>query len=82
MSNELSLVKSATTKMTRKEKALASAYIAQARKRYTISTSDLEIDDEPQISIAEDGAWIGAWVWVANEEVGLSTKRRACSANS
>jgi len=81
MSNELSLIKSVTPQPTHKEKAIASAYIAQARQRYTRSTSDFEIDDEPQVSIAKDGAWVAAWVWVTQEEAGLSKERRTRSAN-
>jgi hypothetical protein len=81
MSNDRNSVKLATPKPTSKEQAIASTYIAQARRLYTTSTADLEIDDEPQVSIAEHGAWVSAWVWVTQEEAGLSKKRRACVAN-
>lgn len=64
-------IESTSPKLTRKQKALESAYIIQARKQYTQSTSDLEIDDEPQVSITDDGAWVAAWVWVQNEETEL-----------
>jgi hypothetical protein len=74
MSSDPGLVKSTAPKPTRKENAITLAYIAQARQQYTASTSDLEIDDEPQVSIAEHGAWVAAWVWVAQEEAGLSKK--------
>lgn len=70
-------LKSATPRPVSSEKAIASAYVAQARKQYATSTSDLEIDDEPQVSFAENGAWVAAWVWVAQEETGRYKKRRA-----
>lgn len=28
---------------------------------------DIEIDDEPSFSIGDDGVWVSAWLWVANE---------------
>ncbi|MGA2833372.1 MAG: hypothetical protein ABSE55_09900 [Terracidiphilus sp.] len=77
MSKDLKSVKSATPRPVRSEKAIASAYVAQARRQYSTSTSDLEIDDEPQVSFAENGAWVAAWVWVAQEETVLYRKRRA-----
>ena len=40
-------------------------YIAVARELY--ATDDVEIDDEPALSHANDGAWVAAWVWVSNE---------------
>lgn len=58
------------------ERAIASAYIAQARRQYTTSTPDLEIDDEPKVSITADGAWVAAWVWVTQGEAGLSMEAR------
>jgi hypothetical protein len=72
MSKDQDTVESATPNPTHEEMAIASAYIAQARQQYTTSTSDLEIDDEPQVSIAEDGAWVAAWVWVTQGEAGLA----------
>jgi hypothetical protein len=61
-------------KSARKEKSIASAYIAQARQQYITSSLDLEIDGEPQVSFAENGAWVAAWVWVTQEDAGLSEK--------
>jgi hypothetical protein len=80
MKNNRSLVEPDPPSPTRKEKVLATAYIAQARKQYTVSASDLEIDDEPQVSITKDGAWVAAWVWVPREEIGPSKKRQICPA--
>lgn len=48
----------------------ASAYIAEAR-RQSRGTSELEIDDEPNVSLSKSGAWVAAWVWVDREAAGL-----------
>lgn len=32
-----------------------------------IITDDLEIDDEPFVSVADEGVWVSAWVWVPFE---------------
>jgi hypothetical protein len=54
------------------------AYIAQAKQQYDKpSNNDIEIDEDPAVSIAEEGAWIAAWVWVSRAEVGLCKKTRA-----
>jgi hypothetical protein len=42
-------------------------YIEQARRRFSAVTSEIEIDDEPVISVAEEGVWVSAWVWVPRE---------------
>ena len=54
--------------------AVKSAYIARARQLYTMSSDDVEIDDAPDVGIAEEGAWVAAWVWVMQEEAGLYEK--------
>ena len=41
---------------------------------YTMSSDDVEIDDAPDVGIAEEGAWVAAWVWVMQEEAGLYEK--------
>lgn len=38
------------------------ADVQRARDEY--ATDDVEIDDEPDISEAENGVWVAAWVWV------------------
>lgn len=39
--------------------------IGCARSNYAEpSDDDIEIDDEPMLSIADDGVWVSAWVWV------------------
>ena len=51
------------------------AYTAQAKRQYDLqSNNDIEIDEEPAVSAAEEGAWIAAWVWVSCEDAGLSKK--------
>lgn len=46
--------------------------IQYARSHYaTGSDNDLEIDDEPKLSAADDGTWVAAWVWVPDEEIEL-----------
>jgi len=39
--------------------------IAAARNNYC--TEDIEIDDEPMVSIGDEGVWVAAWVWVPIE---------------
>lgn len=36
--------------------------IEAARARY--ATDDIEIDDQPSVSIGDDGVWVSAWVFV------------------
>ena len=57
--------------------AAKAAYITVARHRYTKSTYDIEIDDNPRVGITEDGAWVAAWLWVSQEEVGLCEEEAA-----
>ncbi len=77
MSKNQGTVESAKPNPSHEEKTIASAYIAQARRQCATSTSDLEIDDESQVSIAEGGAWVAAWVWVDEAGAGLRGKKRA-----
>jgi hypothetical protein len=45
------------------------AYIQAARDQ---SNDELEIDNEPELSIGEDdGCWVAAWVWIADHEAGV-----------
>lgn len=53
---------------------IKAAYINEARRKYTKSTDDIEIDDRPNVGIAEGGAWIAAWVWVTQEDAGFGTE--------
>lgn len=57
--------------ITEEQKAAAIRY---ARKHYADpSGDDIEIDDNPSVSIADDptltrGIWVSAWVWVPIDE--------------
>jgi hypothetical protein len=43
--------------------------IDRAREEYAQgSDDDIEIDDGAASSVADDGVWVQAWVWLANEE--------------
>lgn len=43
--------------------------IEMARKKYlSLASDDIEIDDRPATSEADDGVWINAWLWVLHEE--------------
>ena len=33
---------------------------------------DLEIDEEPLVSIGDDGAWVAAWVWIDGSQEELA----------
>ncbi len=42
--------------------------IEAARNNYTMhSCADIEIDDDPFFSVADEGVWVSAWVWVPIE---------------
>ena len=42
--------------------------ICAARSNYEDSSDhDVEIDDKPLLSIADEGVWVSAWVWVRTE---------------
>lgn len=43
-------------------------YVEAARKR---TNDNLEIDDCPLISEADNGVWVSAWIWVSNEDAGV-----------
>lgn len=43
------------------------AFVDKARELY--STDEIEIDDHPVLSVTDDGAWVSAWVWVAQEDL-------------
>jgi hypothetical protein len=44
--------------------------IALARNLYQDPEGDIEIDDDAEVSVAEEsrGKWVAAWVWVADED--------------
>jgi hypothetical protein len=51
------------------EKLQYSEEILYARECYAEpSEDDLEIDEEPLLSVGEGGIWVSAWVWVADAD--------------
>ena len=48
------------------ETAATKEEINRARKEYGSET--IEIDRNAKSSIADDGVWVNAWVWLENEE--------------
>jgi hypothetical protein len=40
--------------------------ISEARETYC--DDETEIDDEPLVSLGDDGGWVSAWVWVRNKD--------------
>lgn len=47
---------------------LKADYVSEARKQH-FGNSDLEIDQNPRVSISKSGAWVAAWVWVDSDTV-------------
>ena len=77
MSIDLVPGESASIATSSNQKAIASAYIAEARKQYAALHSDLEIDDEPKVSITADGAWVASWVWVSQADISIKGESSA-----
>ena len=42
--------------------------VEQARSTYC--TDEIEIDDQPVLSVADGGVWVSAWVWVETPDEG------------
>jgi hypothetical protein len=43
--------------------------IETARELYAMgSDDDVEIDDHPMLSVADEGVWVSAWVWVPRKD--------------
>ncbi|MGA3372838.1 MAG: hypothetical protein ABSC48_13860 [Terracidiphilus sp.] len=82
MNNDLSPIRPAAPESSDKVNAAKAAYIAVARQRYTKSTYDIEIDDAPVVGIAEDGAWVAAWLWVSQEDAGLCEEEAVLSSEA
>lgn len=53
-----------TVKTVQNDRAEAANTIARARKHRKID-DELEIDDDPVLSIADEGTWVSAWLWIA-----------------
>lgn len=48
-------------RMGREQEQHADA-IQRARDQY--ASDDVDFDDNPMVSVGEDGVWVSAWVWV------------------
>ena len=77
MGNDLSPIRHPAPISGCKVDAARAAYITVARQRYTKSTYDIEIDDDPSVGITENGGWVAAWLWVSQEEAGLCEEEAA-----
>lgn len=42
-------------------------YIEKAKELYAIP-GELDVDDDAEVSVTEDGAWVAAWVFIGNED--------------
>ena len=81
MNRELNPTKPAFARHSPNEQSDIAVYIAQARSQYAVSDK-IEIDDRPDVSVAERGAWVAAWVWVEEEGVGLRGSKRGGSSEA
>ncbi|KQV66666.1 hypothetical protein [Caulobacter sp. Root343] len=57
--------------MAEQDQESHAAYIAYARER--LASVKLEIDDVPEVSEGSDGCWVAAWVWISDEQAGVTT---------
>jgi len=44
-------------------------YITVARKKYTNVEENILIDDDANVSIMKDGAYVHAWVWISSDKL-------------
>jgi NAD(P)H-nitrite reductase large subunit len=44
-------------------------YITVARKKYTNAEENVLIDDDANVSIMKDGAYVHAWVWISSDKL-------------
>lgn len=51
---------------TDKERADFPNIVEQARAIH--ASDDVEVDDDPFISVGDGGKWVSAWVWVPNAD--------------
>lgn len=81
MSNGQNSTSLLTSKPLKGKENVKVAYIAQARREFAASSTEIEIDDEPAVSVAEGGAWVSAWLWVSHEESDQGEKEQAGAGN-
>jgi len=52
------------------EAAFLTSYVEMARERHALtSDNEIEIDAHPAVSVADDGVWVAAWVWVPRPDL-------------
>jgi hypothetical protein len=57
-------------RMKKKEvNELNEKYITVARKKYTNAEENILIDDDANVSIMKDGAYVHAWVWISSDKL-------------
>lgn len=44
-------------------------YITAARKKYTNAEENILVDDDANVSIMKDGAYVHAWVWISSDKL-------------
>ncbi len=44
-------------------------YITVARKKYTNAEENIIFDDDANVSIMKDGAYVHAWVWISSDKL-------------
>lgn len=44
-------------------------YITAARKKYTNAEENIIFDDDANVSIMKDGAYVHAWVWIGSDKL-------------
>lgn len=49
----------------------AALAIPAAKAKYAMHGADdnLEVDDDARTSVADNGVWVQAWVWISNDEL-------------
>ena len=43
-----------------------------------LDENDFSADDQPVVSISQDGAYVMVWRWISNEDAGLVDSERMC----
>ncbi|MGB6974180.1 MAG: hypothetical protein WBD67_05810 [Terracidiphilus sp.] len=74
MSNKQNSTGHPSLKPLKGKENVNAAYIALARREFATSSTEIEIDDDPAVSVAEGGAWVSAWLWVSHLESHQSEK--------
>jgi hypothetical protein len=49
-------------------------YVAFAHNHRLLSEGTLEVDEKAVLNKADDGAYVMAWLWVGNDDIGVASK--------